>query len=256
MMPHWTLNKNVRIGKKPVIFAVAITLALLAIFPGMPLLRAAFPGPQPGLSGPQADPSGPRVAFLPLRVPVALPPPSHFRSEVEIAKGRFLVASRQLKDPNFLETVLFLIDYDRNRAMGLVINRPTTVKLATLLPEIKGLEERADTVYVGGPVARNQMRLLIRSGSQPDESHLVFEDIYVSSSRTLLERMIDHGDRGEGFRAYAGYAGWSPGQLDREVSRGDWHVFRADADTVFSKEPSEIWPEFIRRMSLKWVKVD
>ncbi len=255
-MPHRTLNRNDRTKKQSMIFAVAITLALLAIFPGMPLLRAAFSGPQPGLFRPGAESSGPQAAFLPLRVPVALPPPSHFRSEVEVAKGRFLVASRQLRDPNFLETVLFLIDYDQNRAMGLVINRATKVKLATLLPEIKGLEERTDTVYIGGPVARNQMRLLIRSGSQPDESHRVFEDIYVSTSRTLLEWMIDHGNQGERFRAYAGYAGWSPGQLDREVSRGDWHVFRADADTVFSKEPSEIWPEFIRRMSLRWVKVD
>jgi len=67
--------------------------------------------------------------------------------------------------------------------------------------------------------------------------------------------MVDHPEPGERFRVYASYVGWFPGQLDREVSRGDWHVLRADAETIFSKEPSEIWPDLISRASLKWVKV-
>ncbi len=242
MILHSTLSTNERIRKESVSLALAITLTLLAIFPGMPLLRAAF--------------SSQHAALLPLRFPVTNPLPSRFWSEVGLAKGRFLVASRQLRYPSFLATVIFLIDYDWHHEMGLVINRPSTVRLSTVLPEIEGLQERSDTVYIGGPVARNQMRLLIRSGSQPDESNRVFEDIYVSSSRTLLKRMIEHADQGEGFRVYAGYAGWSPGQLDREVSRGDWHILRADAETVFSKEPSEIWPELIRRTSLQWVRAE
>lgn len=242
MMLHSTLNTNERIRKESVSLALAITLTLLAILPGMPLLRVAF--------------SGQHAALLPLRFPNTIPPPSRFRSEVGLAKGRFLVASRQLRDPHFLETVIFLIDYDWHRAMGLVINRPSTVRLSTLLPGIEGVQERSDTVYIGGPVARNQMRLLIWSGSHPDQSNRVFEDVYVSSNRTLLQRMIKHADQGERFRVYAGYAGWSSRQLDREVSRGDWHILRADAETVFSKEPSEIWPELIRRTSLQWVRVE
>jgi putative transcriptional regulator len=50
---------------------------------------------------------------------------------------------------------------------------------------------------------------------------------------------------GKNFRVYAGYAGWMPGQLDLEVARGDWHILQADADTIFEKELSDIWPELI-----------
>jgi putative transcriptional regulator len=167
----------------------------------------------------------------------------------------FLVASRQLKDPNFLKTVVLLLEYSRSGAMGLVINRPTEVKLSNVLPKMEGLQDLADTLYVGGPVAKKQMLLLVRSGSKPNDSRRVFDDIYVSSSRALLQKMINDGDQGKAFRLYAGHAGWAPGQLDREVKRGGWHVLQADVATVFEKVPSEIWPELIHRSSALWVRL-
>jgi putative AlgH/UPF0301 family transcriptional regulator len=66
--------------------------------------------------------------------------------------------------------------------------------------------------------------------------------------------MISHSDAKEKFHVYAGYSGWSPGQLDKEVSGGAWHILSADEETVFHKTPSKIWPELIRRFSSQWVK--
>jgi putative transcriptional regulator len=220
--------------------AVAITLILLPTLPGMSLIAAAS--------------SGQHAALQPFRFPFTLPSPGSSRSEARLARGKFLVASRQLRDPNFSETVVLLIDYNRHGATGLVINRPTELRLSTVLPEIKGLQQRTDTVNIGGPVARRQIHLLIQSGSQPKESSRVFKDVYVSSSRTVLQRMIDDADAGEKFRVYAGYAGWAPGQLYREVSRGGWHVLEADTETVFDRAPAEVWPELIRRASVQWVR--
>jgi putative transcriptional regulator len=177
------------------------------------------------------------------------------RPQVELSKGKFLVASKQLRDPQFFETVVLLLEYDSKGAMGLVINRPTTVKLSKVLPEIEGLQKRSDTIYLGGPVAKNQLMLLIRTSSPPEGSRLVFKDIYLSSSQTVIEKMVDNPDAPERFRVYAGYAGWAPGQLDHEVSRGGWHILQADAESVFDKTPSEIWPELIRRSSALWVRV-
>ena len=92
-MPNSTLNTNERILKESISIALAVILTLLAIFPGIPLLRAAF--------------SGQHAALPPLRFPVTIPTPSRLQSEAGLAKGMFLVASRQLGDPNFLETVIF-----------------------------------------------------------------------------------------------------------------------------------------------------
>ena len=177
------------------------------------------------------------------------------RPQMELSKGKFLVASKQLRDPNFFETVVLLLEYDSKGAMGLVINRPTTVKLSKVLPDIEGLQKRDDTIYLGGPVAKNQLMLLIKTSSPPEGSRLVFKDIYLSSSQEIIEKMVDNPDTPERFRVYAGYAGWAPGQLDHEVSRGGWHILQADQESVFDKTPSKIWPELIRRSSALWVRV-
>ena len=177
------------------------------------------------------------------------------RSEVRLSKGKFLVASRQLKDPNFSETVILLIEYSRSGAMGLVVNRPTEVRLSTALPDMEGLQQLTDTLYAGGPVARNQILFLIRSGGEPEGSRRVFDDIFVSSSRILLQKLVDGEDTGKAFRLYAGHAGWAPGQLDREVARGGWHILQADVATVFDKAPADIWPELIHRSSALWARL-
>jgi len=171
------------------------------------------------------------------------------------SKGRFLIASRQLLDPHFAESVVLLIEYNNNGALGVIINRPSEMKLSAVLPEIEGLEQRPDTIYLGGPVARNQLLLLIRTSSPPEGSRHVFKDIHVSSSQAVIQRMIKNPESEERFRAYAGYAGWAPGQLDSEIATGGWHVLRADVETVFDKSPSEIWPDLIQRSSAQWVRV-
>jgi putative transcriptional regulator len=173
-----------------------------------------------------------------------------------LAKGKFLVASRRLNDPNFSQTVVLLIDYGPDGAMGLVINRPSNVKLSTVFPDVKELKQRRDTVYVGGPVAVNQMLMLIRSPQAPAASVPVIKNIYLSSSWEVLERLIKKATAEEQFRLFAGYAGWAPNQLDFERNRGDWHVIEADADSVFAHDPKALWPELIRRASVKWVHLE
>jgi putative transcriptional regulator len=67
--------------------------------------------------------------------------------------------------------------------------------------------------------------------------------------------MVNHAVSGDRFRVYAGYAGWAPGQLDQEFSRGDWHVLRADQEMIFEKDAVQIWPELIRRSAGRWVRI-
>lgn len=171
-----------------------------------------------------------------------------------LSKAKFLVAGRNMRDPRFAEAVLLLVEYGTQGAMGLIINRPTDVKLSLAFPKIGGLKQSKDIIYVGGPVNPDRMFLLIRSKAVPDDSLHVFEDIYVSSSEKALRQMIGSANAGKRFHVYAGYAGWSPRQLDHEVMRGDWHIVQADARTIFDKKSSEIWPELIQQRSRLWVR--
>ena len=180
--------------------------------------------------------------------PPAQAQPEPFREELP-ARGKFLVAGRNLVDPRFRETVVLLIDYNAEGAAGLIINRPTEVPVAEVLPLVPGIKERADVVYYGGPVEGHRMLMLIRSGEKPEESGRVFGNVYVSASRNTLERMLGSHKTEKQLRIYAGYAGWMPRQLDWEVSRGDWLIVSADAGSIFEKKSSEIWRELFQRGS-------
>jgi putative transcriptional regulator len=187
--------------------------------------------------------------FLPMAMAPGVRPPSY-----GLARGMFVVASRRLVDPNFSESVVLLIEYDAKGALGLIVNRPTTVQLTDLLPGIEEFKERADIVYVGGPVSKNRILVLMRSVQQPTDAGRVFADTYVSSSMETLKQAVSMSLDGGTFHTFVGYAGWGPGQLDDEVSRGDWHVTPGEEAIVFDRASEEIWPELIEKNSGQWVR--
>ena len=177
-------------------------------------------------------------------VTASTPPPA----EMEVSQGIFLVASQDLLDPRFRETVVLLTRHSRLGSVGLIINRPTKVSLAEAFPKNPSLEQNTDPLYIGGPVEPNTTQLLIRSRSRPEGSQRVLESVYVGASGELLDRLGRNGtDDGETLRVFAGYSGWSPGQLESEILRGDWHVMSADAKTIFERNPKDVWSELMRR---------
>lgn len=182
----------------------------------------------------------------------ALPQPGPFI--LGPAKGRFLVAGRNLGDPRFQETVILLIRYDDQGAMGLIINRPSEVMLSAMFPHIPPLKKGRHRVFYGGPVAPQQMLMLVRSDKKRGESLKVLSGVYASSSRELLESLAREGRSEKYYRVYAGYAGWAPGQLDRELARDDWHIAQADEASLFEKESESLWPELIRKSAVIHVK--
>jgi putative transcriptional regulator len=236
---HLLLKIIKQVVGSPASTLVPIFFILLAVLLGMPLIGAAF----------SAQP----VAVQFFQSPAASPPSSPSQSQSALARGKFLVASRRLGDPNFAETVVLLIEYGQNGTMGVVINRPIEARLSTLLPDVKGLQQRTDSVYLGGPVGQNQMLILARSRSQPEGALRVFEDVYTISGRTGLQKILDESGPDAKFRAYLGYAGWARGQLEMEIAQGGWHVLQADAATVFDKAATEMWPELIRHGEAQWV---
>jgi putative transcriptional regulator len=194
-----------------------------------------------------------RSLIAALALGVALVPPAgstqgpavRASSGVALAPGTFLVATRNLKDPNFARTVVLLIDYGSDGAMGIVINRRTELTLSDALPDLEPLEPNDKAIFVGGPVSPAGMMMLVRSAEKPGESVAVIDGVWVSQDLDLLESLVVDESPDTDFRLYAGYAGWAPRQLDAEVARGDWYVVSADADTVFSDRPAQIWRSLI-----------
>jgi putative transcriptional regulator len=170
------------------------------------------------------------------------------------AKGRFLVASHSLTAPNFSESVILLLGHEAGGSMGIVINRPTDVRLASLLPGVSELRDRPDRVSFGGPVGMNAMTLLIRARRQPTKSQPIFADVYASGDLDSLREALLRKEETEQMRAYVGYAGWGSGQLEQEIARGDWYVGPADAASVFDPSPTKLWGKLIDRFSGEWTR--
>lgn len=191
---------------------------------------------------PGAHPGGGRAAL-----------PPHQALDVPLARGRFLVAAEKMGDPRFAEAVILLVEYGQSGALGLIINRPTEMTLSGVLPDLGAPEDHDRTVYLGGPVDVTRLTILVQSDDGLIESAHVFRDVYVTGSRKALEQLL-RGEPGSGtFRIYAGYAGWAPQQLEREIAAGGWHVVEADTASVFRKEPSRVWPDLMRQLSVLWV---
>lgn len=172
----------------------------------------------------------------------------------EVAPG-FLVAMPQLVDPNFNRTVVLLLKSNDDGALGLVINRPTDMSLREFL-KLESIQFDGDeslTVNLGGPVEQ-ESHLLVLHGEPP-----VFEtgseaEVELAPGLRLvmamegLRALAARGARR--LRCYVGYAGWGPGQLERELSDGAWVPLPCDASFVFDQAQEEIWAKALRRSGI------
>ena len=163
----------------------------------------------------------------------------------EPAVGMFLVASEDLRDPNFAETVVLLVEHGAGGTLGLVVNRPAGIQPGVLLPDIEGLAGYRASLFVGGPVARLGVLMLIRSGEPLEGAEPVFDDVHVSGDPELLDSLAGQTESPLRLRVYAGHAGWSGGQLEREISRGSWYLTPANADAIFGDDPETLWRQLL-----------
>jgi putative transcriptional regulator len=164
----------------------------------------------------------------------------------QLAPGKLLVAARNLPDPNFGEAVVLLVDVNAQGAVGIIVNRPTEATLTEILP---GLEHTTGngTAYFGGPVQVSGVLALLRSERTRTDCRKVFGDVYLVTTRSVLDEMLGTGAGPTRFRVYVGYAGWGAGQLQGEAAQGAWHVLDGDPDVVFDPEPDSVWQRQIRR---------
>ena len=163
------------------------------------------------------------------------------------ASGIFLVATREMQDPNFRETVVLVTQPRQGPPWGVIINRPLTLLLSDVLPDQPSLKGRKDVLFFGGPVMRQGLVFLARGSNPPEGSAAVLRDVYFTDDIDLIERLLKRPEPTRGLRIYAGYTGWGPGQLQSEIERGGWHMVPADAETIFDMDPARIWPELVKR---------
>ena len=145
----------------------------------------------------------------------------------EAPNAILLVAKPGLADPNFRETVVLVTQALDGSTVGVILNRPLPRKH----------EKTGDTVYFGGPVMREVLVALYRSERPPDASAFhVLKGVYLTMHPVNIERLL--AKRGRGYRLYAGFSGWAPGQLESELAREGWYVQRRAPISCFARTPA------------------
>ena len=159
-------------------------------------------------------------------------------------KGMLLVATPEMGDPNFSRSVLLMIEHNDDGALGLVLNRPMDISAADAVPEWANLIEPPGLLHSGGPVSEGT---IVGLGSAPEGGHPC-----VTPLLGLLGLLDLHSDPGDApgvtaVRLFAGYSGWSAGQLEVELAVGSWFVLEAQTSDVTTADPEGLWSTVLAR---------
>jgi putative transcriptional regulator len=161
-------------------------------------------------------------------------------------KGKLLIAAAAMLEPTFARTVISVLEHNDDGALGVVINRPGDASLLDIVPPVADLASRPAVLFAGGPVepqaaiALGVLTLDASDGGwRPVVHPLVTVDL--DSDPTVLAASLRE------LRVFAGYAGWSAGQLENEISLGAWYVVESLPLDAFDATPDRLWSAVLRR---------
>lgn len=168
-------------------------------------------------------------------------------------KNQLLIAMPSLQDPNFARTVTYICEHGEQGAMGIVLNRPTDLRLADVLQHMEiegGLGVAGEQiVYLGGPV-EEERGFVLHTHTPPWDSTLAINDeISITTSRDILEAMA-HGNGPARTLVALGYAGWGAGQLERELQDNAWLSGPADQSILFDLPADQRWAAAARLLGV------
>src|SRR3954453_14769691 len=161
--------------------------------------------------------------------------------------GRLLVATPTLTDPNFRGTVVLMLDHTEDGALGIVVNRPLEVDVSAVLPAWQPYTTAPGRLLQGGPVQLDSALGLVAvpgDGEEPVGVKRIVGSLGLIDLDTPPEIVVGGV---AGLRIFAGYAGWSAGQLEEEIDVGGWYVVDAEPRGEVRDDPPGLWAAVLRR---------
>jgi len=157
-----------------------------------------------------------------------------------------LVAKPGLPDPNFARTVVLVTQAEDASTVGVILNRPTPLKLGDFLSREYPTDNYRDAIYLGGPVMRQAIIALFESEAPPRAAAFrVLKNSYLTMHADNIRVLLE--DPKARYRLYAGFSGWAPRQLESEFMREGWYVLPADEATLFRETTDGLWEELVEK---------
>ena len=164
---------------------------------------------------------------------------------VESTRGQLLVATPGLTDPNFRMAVLLMIEHNSDGALGVMLNKPSSVPVASASSNWHDVAAEPKVVFLGGPVS--QSSLIGLASTVNDDS---FQQRLSPAERigaVDLEQISRSLHKSSALRIFAGYASWAPGQLEAEIADDAWFVLRLAPSDPFTAFPDDLWWQVFAR---------
>ncbi|MEK6244212.1 MAG: YqgE/AlgH family protein [Pseudomonadota bacterium] len=162
------------------------------------------------------------------------------------ANGLFLIAKPTLVDPSFAKTVVLVTQTEDASTVGVIINRPSELKLSQFLSQEFATQNYREPIYIGGPIMRQAIVSVFRSETVPAAAAFhVLKNIYLTMHPDNIKLLL--AAPGAQYRLYAGFAGWAPRQLESEFVRDGWYVLPADEAMLFRISAEGLWEELVER---------
>lgn len=160
-------------------------------------------------------------------------------------KNHFIIATPNLTDPNFCRAVAYICDHTPEGAMAIIVNYPLTLHLSDVFQNMdidsQNRQLNDMTIFAGGPIQQERGFVLHLPCQEHWESSLELSDnISITTSKDILQAMADNHGPQKALIAL-GYAGWGPGQLEKELADNSWILSPASADIVFNTPHDERW---------------
>jgi putative transcriptional regulator len=160
-------------------------------------------------------------------------------------KGNLLLDSGQLRGSFFQRSVVLVCQHDSDGAFGLVLNRSAGTNAGDMI--VADLPEplRASPLFLGGPVQPSALSFLLSDAFIPDAN--VMPNLSLGHSLDALIELGESFSTTQRVKMFAGYAGWSPGQLEDEIKRDAWLTHPASLDLIFDISPNQLWQKILRQ---------
>lgn len=162
------------------------------------------------------------------------------------ANGLFLIAKPALTESNFARTVVLVTQTEDASTVGVIINRPSDLRLSQFLSREFATQNYGDPIYYGGPVMRQVLVAVYRTETVPGAAAFhILKNIYLTMHPDNIKLLLDA--PGAQYRLYAGFSGWAPRQLESEFMRDGWFMLPAEEAMVFRKSAEGLWEELVER---------
>lgn len=161
--------------------------------------------------------------------------------------GRLIVATPSVEGDVFRRSVILMLHHDESGAQGVVLNKPLAAPVDSVLPGWQRVVTAPPVLFQGGPVSTSSaLGIVTVPGDEPEPlgvqrlfGSIGLVDLDVPTPVVAAELA--------GMRIFAGYSGWSEGQLEMEIRRGDWYVVESEVRDAFTSEPDGLWRGVLRR---------